>query len=73
MAQAPATPAYIFRGHISPIHALRFFVSNLFLASGDSDGWLVIWNLSTKRAVAAWKAHGGGIMEIKDWDTRLVT
>ncbi|KAJ9654359.1 Astra associated protein 1 Asa1 [Neophaeococcomyces mojaviensis] len=71
---APPIPAYIFRGHHVAIHALHFFQNNRFFASGDSDGWIVVWRLTTRRPAAAWKAHEGGIMGIKDWDgTRLLS
>lgn len=63
----PAVPKFILRGHESTIHALHFFASNAFLASGDGDGWIVLWSLTTKRGVAVWKGHDGGIMGIKDW------
>jgi WD40 repeat protein len=70
----PAVPAYILRGHASPIHALDFFRHNAYLASGDSDGWIVVWSLASKRAVAVWKAHEGALLGVRDWDgQRLVT
>ena len=74
MSQRPAVPAYILRGHIAPVHAILFLCSNSFLASGDSEGWLGIWSLASKRAVAVWKAHDGGVTGIKTWDqNRLIT
>src|SRR5947207_4751046 len=70
----PAVPAYILRGHGSPIHALDFFRDNAYLASGDADGWIVVWSLASKRAVAVWKAHEGALLGVRDWDgQRLVT
>ncbi|KIW90754.1 uncharacterized protein Z519_08537 [Cladophialophora bantiana CBS 173.52] len=74
MEPGPAVPAYILRGHEAAIHALHFYHNNALLASGDSDGWIVIWSLSSKRAVVAWKAHEEGIMQIKHWTrNRLVS
>ncbi|EXJ94275.1 hypothetical protein A1O1_02668 [Capronia coronata CBS 617.96] len=74
MEQGPAVPKYILRGHDAAIHALHFYSGNAFLASGDSDGWLVIWSLTTKRPVAVWKGHDGGVMAIQHWTTeRLVS
>ncbi|KAK2766818.1 ASTRA complex subunit [Arachnomyces sp. PD_36] len=64
-ARPPATPSYIFRGHSSPIHALRFCRENLRLISGDADGWIVIWDVVSKRPVAVWKAHEGAILAVK--------
>lgn len=64
-SRPPATPAYIFRGHSSPIHAMGFYMNNLRLISGDADGWIVIWNVVTKRPVSVWKAHEGAILAVK--------
>ncbi|KAK4935848.1 Astra associated protein 1 Asa1 [Elasticomyces elasticus] len=74
MEQGPAVPTYVLRGHDAPIHALQFYCRNKYLASGDSEGWLVIWSLATKRPTAVWKAHEGALMAIRPWGHhRLVT
>ncbi|OOQ83217.1 ASTRA-associated protein 1 [Penicillium brasilianum] len=65
LQQSPATPIYILRGHVAPIHALHVFAANLRLVSGDADGWVVIWDLVTKRPVTVWKAHAGAVLEVK--------
>jgi WD40 repeat protein len=71
---SPAVPAYILRGHTCPIHALHFFRQNAYLASGDSDGWIIVWSLASKRAAAVWKAHGGAILGVREWESeRLIT
>jgi WD40 repeat protein len=67
--QSPATPIYILRGHATPIHALHVFSQNLRLVSGDADGWVVIWDLVTKRPVTVWKAHAGAVLEVKGFNT----
>ncbi|KAJ5312336.1 hypothetical protein PENANT_c011G04469 [Penicillium antarcticum] len=66
--QSPATPIYILRGHGAPIHALHIFNQNLRLASGDANGWIVIWDLVTKRPVTVWKAHAGAVLEVKGFN-----
>lgn len=66
----PATPTYILRGHAAPIHALHLFDSNLRLISGDAEGWIVIWNMVSKRPVASWKAHEGAVLEAKGFKTK---
>ena len=63
--QPPATPTYILRGHAAPIHALHLFANNLRLISGDAEGWIVIWDMVSKRPVASWKAHAGAVLEAK--------
>jgi ASTRA-associated protein 1 len=70
MEQGPPVPTYILRGHDAPVHALNFYDGNSFLASGDSDGWLVIWSLSSRRPLAVWKAHDGGVLQIRYWARR---
>jgi len=73
MERGPAVPAYILRGHEAPIHALHFYAGNSLLASGDSNGWLVIWSISSKRPLAVWRAHDAGILQIQHWtNNRLV-
>ncbi|KAJ5629505.1 hypothetical protein N7528_003162 [Penicillium herquei] len=61
----PATPVYILRGHGGPVHALNIFHQNLRLVSGDANGWVVIWDLVTKRPIIVWKAHEGAVLEVK--------
>ncbi|KAF3401320.1 ASTRA-associated protein 1 [Talaromyces pinophilus] len=65
----PATPRYILRGHSSAIQALHFFADNTRLISADADGWIVIWDVATKRARAVWKAHEGAVLEVKGYRT----
>ena len=74
MAQGPAIPTYILRGHAAPVHNLLFFNANAFLASADSNGWLIVWSIVSKRPVAVWKAHEGSVNGIKFWTPdRLIT
>ncbi|EEA28513.1 Astra associated protein 1 Asa1 [Talaromyces marneffei ATCC 18224] len=63
----PATPRYILRGHASAVQALHFFASNTRLISADADGWVIIWDVATKRARAVWKAHEGAVLEVKGY------
>lgn len=74
MSQSPAVPVFVLRGHTAPVHSLVFLDSNTYLASGDSDGWMIIWSLASKRPIAVWKAHSGGINGLQAWDSeRLIT
>ncbi|EYE95780.1 WD40 repeat domain-containing protein [Aspergillus ruber CBS 135680] len=66
--QSPATPTYILRGHASPIHALHLFANNLRLISGDAEGWIIVWDMVSKRPVVSWKAHGGAVLEAKGFE-----
>ncbi|WEW57714.1 Astra associated protein 1 Asa1 [Emydomyces testavorans] len=61
----PPTPVYILRGHASPVHALHFYNQNARLVSGDADGWIIVWDMVSKRPTAAWKAHEGAILNVR--------
>lgn len=63
----PATPRYILRGHASAIQALYFFANNTRLISADADGFIVVWDVVTKRPRAVWKAHRGAVLEVKGY------
>ncbi|PYH83775.1 WD40 repeat-like protein [Aspergillus uvarum CBS 121591] len=60
----PATPTYILRGHAAQIHSLHLYHHNRRLLSGDADGWIAVWDLVSKRAVAVWKAHDGAVLGV---------
>jgi hypothetical protein len=63
----PAQPLYVLRGHAAQVHALRFLRGNSRLFSGDAEGWTILWDVATKRAVAVWKAHGSAILGLGVW------
>lgn len=70
----PAQPTFILRGHASTINSLHFLRDNLRLLSGDSDGFVVLWNVSIKRPTAVWQAHEGSILGLGSWgDDRIIT
>jgi len=63
----PACPTCILRGHASQIHCLQFVRQNSCLLTGDADGHVVYWDLSTTRPLEAWKAHNGPILGLAQW------
>ncbi|KAF2103572.1 WD40 repeat-like protein [Rhizodiscina lignyota] len=70
----PAQPQYILRGHASQIHAVAFLRRHSRLLTGDADGWVVVWNLATRRPVAVWRAHDGPILKLMEWTSnRIIT
>ncbi|KAL9089423.1 MAG: hypothetical protein Q9165_005744 [Trypethelium subeluteriae] len=70
----PAQPVYVLRGHNSPIHAVAIIRHNSRLLTGDADGWVSLWSLATKRAVAVWRAHQATILGLKEWgDDNIIT
>ncbi|KAI5362791.1 putative WD40/YVTN repeat-like-containing domain superfamily [Septoria linicola] len=70
----PAQPSYVLRGHSAQVHAVHFYRGNTRLVTGDADGWIVIWSLSSKRAVAIWKAHTNTVLGVGNWgDDKIIT
>jgi WD40 repeat protein len=70
----PAQPAYVLRGHNAQIHSVCFVRHNTRLLTGDADGWLVLWNLASKRPVAVWRGHAAAILACFAWeDHRLIS
>ncbi|KAI5195265.1 WD40 repeat-like protein [Aureobasidium subglaciale] len=71
---SPAQPVYVLRGHNAQIHSVCFVRHNTRLLTGDAEGWLVLWNLATKRPVAVWRAHSAAVLALSTWpDDRLIT
>jgi WD40 repeat protein len=63
----PAQPVYILRGHGTQVHSVAFLRQNKRLLTGDADGWVVLWSVAAKRAVAVWRAHNSAILGLGEW------
>ncbi|GAA5843240.1 hypothetical protein JCM9279_002033 [Rhodotorula babjevae] len=61
-ALAPPGPEYILRGHSAPISVLIFSRCARFLFSGDTDGFVAVWDLRIFRPRYFWRAHTAGIL-----------
>ncbi|KAI1075755.1 WD40 repeat-like protein [Whalleya microplaca] len=75
MSQHPAAqPKSILRGHRAQVHTTAFVRKNQRLASGDADGFVVLWDLTIMRPRAVWRAHTNAILGISDWtDDKIIT
>lgn len=63
----PLQPTYILRGHAAPLHTVHFLAPTR-LATADADGWLIIWDLASKRPIAVWRAHdGAAVLAVGNW------
>lgn len=51
------------RGHRAPISCISTY--DAIVASGDRDGWIVLWDVTSRRPRALWKAHDGNINTLK--------
>ncbi|KAM7201991.1 WD40-repeat-containing domain protein [Rhypophila sp. PSN 637] len=63
----PVQPKSILRGHKAQIHATAFIHRNERLATGDADGFVVVWDLTIMRPRAVWRAHTNAILGISGW------
>ncbi|OAA63777.1 WD40 repeat-like-containing domain protein [Cordyceps fumosorosea ARSEF 2679] len=71
---AEPTPINILRGHKSQIHAAAFVRRNERLATGDADGYVMLWDLAIMRPKAVWQAHQGAILAIRGWGSdKIIT
>ncbi|EFQ30667.1 WD domain-containing protein [Colletotrichum graminicola] len=67
-------PKSILRGHKAQVHALAFVRGNERLASGDAEGFVVLWDLTILRPTAVWRPHENAILGIEGWgDDRIIT
>ncbi|KAI3320153.1 WD40 repeat-like protein [Xylariaceae sp. AK1471] len=72
--QAAAQPKSVLRGHRTQVHITTFIRQNQRLASGDADGFVVLWDLTIMRPRAVWRAHTHAILGISGWgDDKLIT
>ncbi|KAL8850020.1 MAG: hypothetical protein Q9221_005037 [Calogaya cf. arnoldii] len=70
----PAQPSFVLRGHSAQVHAVHFIPDNTRLLSADAEGWLVSWNLASKRPAAVWRAHATAVLGIGSWgQDRIIT
>lgn len=67
MADSVPAPKNILRGHKAAVHTATFLRSNQRLATGDADGYVVLWDLSIMRPRAVWRAHENAILGIRSW------
>ncbi|KAF8247818.1 WD repeat-containing protein, partial [Wilcoxina mikolae CBS 423.85] len=80
-APPPPKPAYILRGHLSPVHAITFLTNNQYLLTADASGICILWLLTTRRPIAVWNAHTNSILSVAEWcprdlaspDRRIIT
>ncbi|KAI0131785.1 WD40-repeat-containing domain protein [Xylariales sp. AK1849] len=63
----PASPKTVLRGHQAQVHAAAFVRRNQRLASGDAEGYVVLWDLTIMRPRAVWRAHTNAILGIASW------
>jgi ASTRA-associated protein 1 len=67
-------PTYILRGHGSAVNTVRFWRHNSRILTGDSEGYIILWNNIWRRPVAVWRAHKGSILNIDTWnDDKIIS
>lgn len=74
MAEPVPTPKIVLRGHKAQVHVAVFLRNNERLATGDADGYVILWDLTIMRPRAVWRAHESAILGIRGWGCdRIVT
>ncbi|KHN99344.1 WD40/YVTN repeat-like-containing domain protein [Metarhizium album ARSEF 1941] len=74
MTSPVPSPKFILRGHRAAIHAATFIRQNERLVTGDSDGFVVLWDLTVMRPRAVWRAHESAALGLRGWeDDKLIT
>ncbi|QDS73420.1 hypothetical protein FKW77_008398 [Venturia effusa] len=70
----PAQPLYILRGHKAQVHVVGFIRGNRRLLTGDADGFVVSWDIVSKRPKVVWRAHLKAILGLEGWgEDRVVS
>ncbi|KAG5915251.1 hypothetical protein E4U53_004511, partial [Claviceps sorghi] len=64
---SPPAPKFVLRGHQAAVHAAAFLRDNGRLATGDSQGFVVLWDLVVMRARAVWRAHEDAMLGLCGW------
>ncbi|PNS18796.1 hypothetical protein CAC42_5335 [Sphaceloma murrayae] len=71
---APLQPSYVLRGHSAAIHAVHFFRGNSRLITGDAEGWVIVWDMITRRPAVVWRPHSAAILGLGSWgDDKIIT
>jgi WD40 repeat protein len=40
----------------------------------DADGWIVVWDMTSRRPIAVWKGHDAGVLSVHNWgEDKLIT
>ncbi|KAF8421658.1 WD40-repeat-containing domain protein [Tirmania nivea] len=70
----PPLPLYVLRGHLAQINVIHFLRSNSRLLTGDTEGWAIMWKISSRRPLAVWKPHENAIIGLSEWgEDRVIT
>ncbi|POR34730.1 ASTRA-associated protein 1 [Tolypocladium paradoxum] len=67
MAETAPAPKNILRGHKAQVHVAAFVRRNERLATGDAEGYVVLWDLAIMRPTAVWRAHEKAMLGIQGW------
>ncbi|OAA46134.1 WD40/YVTN repeat-like-containing domain protein [Metarhizium rileyi] len=74
MATPVPSPKFVLRGHKAAVHVATFIRRNERLVTGDSEGFVVLWDLTIMRPRAVWRAHANAILGIRGWgEDKLIT
>ncbi|KAI5457112.1 WD40-repeat-containing domain protein [Mariannaea sp. PMI_226] len=74
MADQVPSPKAILRGHKAQVHSATFIRGNDRLVTSDAEGYVVLWDLTIRRAQAVWRAHENAILGVQGWgNDKIIT
>src|SRR5690606_641333 len=66
-------PSFVFRQHTCPVHSVKFLEGDLYMASGDAKGNLIVWDMLLKKPlINRAGAHVNAIISIDGAPGNLV-
>lgn len=70
----PPLPLYVLRGHLAQINVVHFLRSNSRLLTGDAEGWVIMWKISSRRPLVVWRPHENAILGLREWgEDKVIT
>ncbi|KAM9893874.1 hypothetical protein OXX79_009074 [Metschnikowia pulcherrima] len=64
-------PKFSLRAHKAALTCIAHHLGTI--VSSDRDGWIIIWNITSRRPMALWKAHEGHILTLKSTPLGLMS
>ncbi|BGP34618.1 Astra associated protein 1 Asa1 [Rhodotorula toruloides] len=72
-SSSPPVPSYILRGHAASISCVRFSRCASSIFTGDTDGFVALWELRSFRPRFFWKAHEQGVLSVEEHGDGVLT
>ncbi|BGP26949.1 Astra associated protein 1 Asa1 [Rhodotorula toruloides] len=71
--RSPPGPSYILRGHDTSVSCVRFSRCARLIFTGDTNGFVAVWDLRSFRPRFFWKAHDRGVLGVEEHGNGVLT